>query len=55
MEKLVFTDVIAIEVEEPKFRIARLEYVPGDPGIAGAVRQLTARHRHRRAITVLFK
>jgi hypothetical protein len=55
VEKLVSTDVTVIEVEEPKSRIARLDYVPGDPGIAGAVRQLTARHRHRRAITVLFE
>jgi hypothetical protein len=39
----VFTEDSVIKVEEPKSRVAGLDYVPGDPGIAGTVRQLTTR------------
>jgi hypothetical protein len=35
VEKLVSTDVTVIEVEEPKSRIGRLEYVPGGSGYCG--------------------
>lgn len=36
--------MMVMEEEEPKSRIAGLEYVLGDPGIAGTeIRQLTAR------------